>query len=168
MPGSVETQGVSVSVTDAHLRLFSFIPLKSAGIKGNQAHWFPRCWKTCIKQKWKFTFVSLGINFVSMVWLEIDAFMELFRNNCYNQSKGKYAAWSSIIKHILNECCFFQAVHMMDTFRKIQRIISSYTSLTHQPESCILPSRVFLLINWEPLPEVAFSTELQVALLSSR
>lgn len=40
--------------------------------------------------------------------LEIDTFMELFRNNCYNQSKGTYTASSNIIKHILNECCSFK------------------------------------------------------------
>jgi len=34
----------------------------------------------------------------------------------------------------------------------------------YSPES----SRVLLLVYWEPLPEVAFSTELQVALLHSR
>jgi len=40
--------------------------------------------------------------------LEIDTFMELFRNNCYNQSKETYAALSDIKKCILNERCFFR------------------------------------------------------------
>lgn len=97
--------------------------------------------------------------------------MELFRNNCYSRSKGTYNTSSSIIKHILNECWFFQAICMIGTSRKNWRISSYHTSVVHQAQTYILPSKVFLLVDWEPLPEVArllISTELQVAQLHAR
>lgn len=60
---------------------------------------------------------------------------------------------------------------MIDTFRKNQRISSYYTSVIHQAQTYVLPSKVLLRVNWEPLPDVAgplISTELQVALLCTR
>lgn len=62
---------------------------------------------------------------------------------------------------------FFQA----DTFRKNERISSYYTSVVHQAQTYILPCKVFLMVDWEPLPEVAgplIITELRTALLHTR